>query len=74
VVTPWPVETALTLDQRMAAQSALARLGFDPGLVDGMIGAGARQALRAWQKTQGLPADGYLSPAMVARLKAAGKT
>ncbi|HEY1447808.1 MAG TPA: lytic murein transglycosylase [Caulobacteraceae bacterium] len=74
VVTPWPFETALSLDQRMAAQSALARLGYDPGLVDGMIGAGTRQALRAWQKTQGLPADGYLSPAMVARLKAAGKT
>jgi lytic murein transglycosylase len=70
----WPVETPLSLDQRMAAQSALIRLGYDPGPPDGMIGAGTRQALRAWQKQQGLPADGYLSPQMLARLSAATRT
>jgi lytic murein transglycosylase len=67
----WPLESPLSLDQRMAAQSALAKLGYGPVAVDGMIGAGTRQALRAWQKSQGLPADGYLSPAMVQRLTAA---
>jgi peptidoglycan hydrolase-like protein with peptidoglycan-binding domain len=36
-----------------------------------MIGAGTRQALRAWQKAQGLPADGYLSLKMVGRLSSA---
>jgi len=41
---------------------------------DGMIGLGTRQALRAWQKDQHLPADGYLSPEVLARLKAAAKT
>ncbi len=71
LVTAWPVESPLSLDQRMAAQSALAKLGYGPVTVDGMIGAGTRQALRAWQKSQGLPADGYLSPAMVQRLTAA---
>ena len=71
LVTPWPVETPLSLDQRLAAQSALGKLGYGPVTVDGMIGAGTRQALRAWQKAQGLPADGYLSPAMVQRLAAA---
>ena len=35
-----------------------------------MIGAGTRKALRAWQQSQQLPADGYLSNDMVARLKA----
>jgi lytic murein transglycosylase len=70
LVTPWPKETPLSLDDRLAAQAALARLGYNPGAQDGIIGAGARQALRAWQKAQGLPADGYLSPALVARLKA----
>lgn len=68
--TVWPLETPLSLDERMAAQSALSRLGFDPGPADGMIGAGTRQALRAWQRAQGLPADGYLSPQMVRRLSA----
>ena len=36
-----------------------------------MIGFGTRRALRAWQKREGLPADGYLSPRVVQRLNAA---
>jgi lytic murein transglycosylase len=71
VIAPWPRETPLSLSQRMAAQSALARLGFNPGSADGMVGAATRAALRAWQKSHGLPADGYLSPYMVERLRAA---
>jgi lytic murein transglycosylase len=67
----WPKEVALSLEDRMAAQSALAKLGYDPGPPDGLIGVGTRQALRAWQKDQKLPADGYLTPALVARLKTA---
>ncbi len=70
LVTPWPVETPLNLADRMAAQIALARVGFNPGPADGVIGAGTRRALRAWQQSQQLPADGYLSNDMVARLKA----
>lgn len=70
LVTPWPVETPLSMADRMAAQIALARVGFNPGPADGVIGAGTRKALRAWQQSQQLPADGYLSSDMVARLKA----
>lgn len=70
LVTPWPVETPLSMSDRMAAQIALARVGFNPGPADGVIGAGTRRALRAWQQSQQLPADGYLSNDMVARLKA----
>ncbi len=70
LVTPWPVETPLALADRMAAQIALARVGFNPGPADGVIGAGTRKALRAWQQSNQLPADGYLSSDMVARLKA----
>lgn len=69
-VTPWPVETPLSMSDRMAAQIALARVGFNPGPADGVIGAGTRKALRAWQQSQQLPADGYLSNDMVSRLKA----
>ncbi|HXV01526.1 MAG TPA: peptidoglycan-binding protein [Caulobacteraceae bacterium] len=71
VVTPWPHEIALSLDERLAAQAALAKLGFNPGVADGLVGVSTRAALRSWQKTQGLPADGYLSAAMVERLKSA---
>jgi lytic murein transglycosylase len=69
LVAAWPVEQPLSLADRMAAQIALARLGFDPGPSDGVIGAGSRKALRAWQKSRQLPADGYLSMDMVVRLK-----
>ena len=74
LVTPWPKETPLSLEDRMEAQTALARLGYNPGPPDGQIGLGTRQALRAWQKERGLPADGYLSPAIVARLKTSQKS
>ena len=70
LVTPWPVETPLSLSDRMAAQIALARVGFNPGPADGVVGANTRKALRTWQQSQQLPADGYLSNDMVARLKA----
>jgi len=73
LATPWPKETPLSLEDRMESQQALAKLGYGPGPPDGQIGLGTRQALRAWQKDRGLPADGYLSPAMVAKLKAAQK-
>lgn len=70
LVATWPTETPLSLADRMAAQIALGRLGFDPGPADGVIGAGTRKALRAWQQDRKLPADGYLSSDMLARLKA----
>jgi membrane-bound lytic murein transglycosylase B len=66
---PWPHETPLSLTDR--TQTALIRLGFNPGPADGAIGLMTRQALRAWQKSQGLPADGYLSPEIVAKLRKA---
>jgi lytic murein transglycosylase len=71
---PWPAEIALSLDDRLAAQTALTSLGFNPGPADGVVGLATRQALRAWQKTRSLPADGYLSQDMVRRLKAATTT
>ena len=43
----------------MAAQAALARLGYNPGIPDVLIGLGTRQALRAWQRDRGLPAGEY---------------
>jgi lytic murein transglycosylase len=70
LVRPWPAEQPLSLADRMTAQRALAALGYNAGTPDGIVGAGTRTALRAWQKAKGLTADGYLSPAMVQQLKA----
>jgi lytic murein transglycosylase len=71
--TPWPHETALSLTDRMDAQTALIRLGFNPGAPDGVVGVSTRAALRAWQASRRLPADGYLSPDIVARLRASAR-
>ncbi|WP_312164958.1 lytic murein transglycosylase [Phenylobacterium sp.] len=68
LVKAWPVETPLAISDRIGAQTALARLGFDPGSPDGVVGVNTRTALRAWQKSRGLVADGYLSMEMVRRL------
>jgi membrane-bound lytic murein transglycosylase B len=70
LVRPWPAETPLALGDRIVAQSALKQAGFDPGALDGAFGSGSRAALRGWQKQRGYVADGYLSPPMVAALRA----
>jgi membrane-bound lytic murein transglycosylase B len=68
LVKPWPAETPLAISDRIGAQTALAKLGFSPGSPDGVVGVNTRTALRAWQKSRGLIADGYLSMDMVRRL------
>ncbi len=69
LVKPWPVQDRpLNLEERKALQQALRDKGYNPGPVDGIIGAGTRKALRQWQKDQGLPADGYASALILARL------
>lgn len=69
VVAPWPRDDrALTLSERMALQQRLKDRGFDPGPIDGVIGAGTRRALRAWQRSEGLPADAYASASVLTRL------
>jgi len=66
--TPWPDETPLSLEQRKNTQTALNSLGFKAGAVDGVIGVGTRTALREWQKANGRPADGYLTPELAEEL------
>ncbi len=62
LIANWPVEAPLSSDDRTGAQASLKALGYDPGAVDGRIGAQTRQALRAWQAKTGLVADGHLTP------------
>jgi len=61
LVTPWPVEVPLSSADRFGAQIALAQLGYDVGEADGVIGLRTRKALRSWQRSVGVPADGYLT-------------
>jgi membrane-bound lytic murein transglycosylase B len=47
----------------------LNRSGFDVGEPDGVIGKKSREAIRAYQKTIGEPADGFASMALLVRLR-----
>ncbi|RFQ29913.1 peptidoglycan-binding protein, partial [Pseudomonas sp. ATCC 13867] len=66
----WPVNDApLSRTERIELQQCLAKRGFDPGTADGIIGANTRKAIRAYQQSQGLPADGYPTPVLLGRLR-----
>jgi peptidoglycan hydrolase-like protein with peptidoglycan-binding domain len=69
LVKAWPDDPPLGLADRMAAQQALIKLGFDTGAVDGVFGVATRKAARGWQASQGLPADGYLTLGLIGMLK-----
>ena len=69
-VTLWPrQDRPLSLDERKSLQRTLAERGYNPGPVDGIIGAGTKAALRQWQKDTGRPADGYASAAVLEALR-----
>ena len=51
----------LALQNPLWIQQWLARLGFDPGPLDGVAGARTRAALRLWQAARGYPATGVLT-------------
>jgi len=69
VMAAWPRGlTPLSRDARLALQDSLTRLGFEIGKVDGLIGAKSRAAVRRWQKAHALPADGYATLDVAARI------
>ena len=57
---PWPRDMqAMTRSQLLALQTALNARGFDSGTPDGMMGPATRSGVRLYQRSQGMPADGY---------------
>jgi peptidoglycan hydrolase-like protein with peptidoglycan-binding domain len=64
-----PTET-LSVAETKELQQRLAKLGFDVGKIDGVVGAASRNAIRAMQVKYGLPADGYPSAELLGRLRA----
>jgi Putative peptidoglycan binding domain/Domain of unknown function DUF11 len=57
-------------EQTRQAQAKLNQLGFDAGTVDGQWGARSQNALKAYQKSQGLRPTGNLDSTTVRRLLA----
>jgi len=63
-----PIET-LSLAETKEIQQRLAKLGFDVGKIDGVVGAASRNAIRTMQTKYGLAADGYPSAELLAYLR-----
>lgn len=57
-----------------AAQQALKDKGHDPGSVDGVMGPKTRQALKDFQKAQGIKETGRLDAETLAKLGVASRT
>ncbi len=59
-VHPWPTdENHLSLNQRIELQRRLSQEGYLNGNVDGVIGPATLQAVKAFQRRNGLSVDGY---------------
>ena len=69
VQAPWPRDLkALTRSQLLALQTALNARGFDSGTPDGMMGPATQRGVRQFQRSQGLPEDGYPTLDLLQRL------
>jgi membrane-bound lytic murein transglycosylase B len=67
----WPRdERALSRSERISFQTDLQKLGFDPGTPDGVLGRRTRSALRQYQKSKAIAADGFPTASLLAMLDA----
>lgn len=64
-----PDERRLLRAERTELQQRLTNAGFSTGGVDGRIGPNTRAAIRAYQRTVGLPPDGHPSYMLLQRLR-----
>ena len=70
VQAPWPRDLpALTRSYVIALQTALNERGFDSGTIDGMVGPATREAIRRYQRSIGVPPDGYPTLDLLQRLQ-----
>ncbi len=69
-VQPWPrQERVLSRAERLELQQLLAQRGFYRGTPDGQIGGLTREALRGFQVSIGVAADGFATADMLDRLR-----
>lgn len=70
VQTAWPRDLqTLSRSEVLALQTALNTRGFDSGTPDGVMGPATRSGLRRYQRSVGLPADGYPTLELLQRLQ-----
>jgi membrane-bound lytic murein transglycosylase B len=58
-------EQRLSRNQVEKIQELLVAKGYDPGPIDGVLGSQTRQAVKEFQRTAKLPADGYPTPELL---------
>jgi lytic murein transglycosylase len=68
----WPIDDpVLSVSERRELQELLNARGFDAGEPDGIIGPRSLDAIRAFQQSAGLTADGYASARLLRALRGA---
>jgi membrane-bound lytic murein transglycosylase B len=69
-VQPWPrQERELSRTERLELQQLLVQRGFYTGVPDGQFGGQTREALRGFQASIGVAADGFASSDVLERLR-----
>ena len=65
----WPIDEApLDEHSRVSLQEGLMSLGFSTGGSDGVLGRQSRAAIRSYQLSRGLPADGFATAGLLTRV------
>lgn len=69
----WPRDETpiLSRTDRFELQSLLAKRSYDVGEPDGVLGKKSREAIRAFQKKSGVPADGFATMSLLLALRQA---
>ncbi|WP_333828156.1 lytic murein transglycosylase [Pararhodobacter sp.] len=66
----WPRDDRpLTAGEREELQRVLSRSGHYSGEIDGRVGSGTLSAVRDWQAANGMAPDGYVSLALLERMR-----
>lgn len=69
-VTPWPKTAALSTADCKTMQKLLSERGFYRGAIDGKLGRSSRNAVHAFQLSEGVqPADGFATRDVLERLR-----
>ncbi|MGD9542692.1 MAG: lytic murein transglycosylase [Methylocystis sp.] len=69
-IAPWPKITPLSTADVKAIQQLLNKRGLYQGTFDGKLGRASRNAIHAFQLSEGIqPADGFATKAVLARLR-----
>ena len=72
LLTPKPAnDRPMSRAEVLEMQRILLSLGFEVGEPDGVVGSRTREALRGFQKSAGLPPDGYPTPDLLSKLRQA---